>query len=149
MVFCKLLIMSNFCTILNSYSKNITQYFCKAVIGGRSMDQEMERVVMKLIMNGGDARSFSLKAIQSAEKGDINEAIELLEQSNVSLNKAHEAQANLIREEIRGLEIPLSLMVIHAQDHVMNAMTVRDLAQHIIKAQEDILELKILSQGRI
>jgi len=113
------------------------------------MDQEMERVVMKLIMNGGDARSFSLKAIQSAEKGDINEAIELLEQSNVSLNKAHEAQANLIREEIRGLEIPLSLMVIHAQDHVMNAMTVRDLAQHIIKAQEDILELKTLSQGRI
>lgn len=113
------------------------------------MDQEMERVVMELIMNGGDARSFSLKAIQYAEKGEFKEAEKLLEQSNVSLNKAHEAQANLIREEIQGAEVPVSLMIVHAQDHVMNAMTVRDLAQHIIKAQEDILELKVLSRGGV
>lgn len=113
------------------------------------MEQEIERVIMELIMNGGDARSSSLKAIQSAERGDIKEAEELLEQSNISLNKAHDAQANLIREEIQGAEVPINLMIIHAQDHVMNAITVRDLAQHIIKAQENILELKALSQGRI
>jgi len=69
----------------------------------------------------------------------------LLEQSNISLNKAHEAQANLISEEVDGEEMPISLMIVHAQDHVMNAITVRDLAQHIVKAQEDILELKSLS----
>jgi len=34
----------------------------------RTMEREMERVIMKLITNGGDARSFSLKAIQHAEK---------------------------------------------------------------------------------
>jgi len=109
------------------------------------MEREMERVIMKLITNGGDARSFSLKAIQHAEKGNIKEAVELLEQSNLSLNKAHEAQVNLIREEVDGEEMPISLMIVHAQDHVMNAITVRDLAQHIVKAQEDILELKSLS----
>lgn len=111
------------------------------------MDQEMERVVMELIMNGGDARSFSLKAIQSAEKGEIEEATKLLEQSNISLNKAHEAQTNLIREEIQEAEVPVSLMIIHAQDHVMNAMTIRDLAQHIIKVHKDIIKLKALSGG--
>lgn len=113
------------------------------------MDLEMEQIIMELIMNGGNARSYSLKAIQSAEKGDIKEAEELLEQSNTSLKRAHDAQANIIRKEVKGEDVAINLMIIHAQDHVMNAITVRDLAQHLVKAQADILELKASSGGRV
>lgn len=132
-----------------NYFKTPVYIYGIASLGGRPMEWEIERVVMELIMNGGDARSYSLKAIQSAEKGDIEEAMDLLKQSNLSISKAHEAQANLIRDEIQGEEVPVNLMIIHAQDHVMNAITVRDLAQHIVKAQEDILKLKILAKGGV
>lgn len=106
------------------------------------MSTEMEQVIMQLIMNGGDARSFSLRAIQAAEKGDFSEADTLLDQAKESMNKAHEVQTHLIQEEVRHNNMDVTLLMVHAQDHVMNAMTVRDLAQHIINNCKEIQALK-------
>ncbi|MHC5228046.1 PTS lactose/cellobiose transporter subunit IIA [Enterococcus sp. LJL99] len=101
-----------------------------------------EQEIMQLIVNGGDARSGCLKAIQKAEEGEIEEALILLENANASLNKAHESQTKLIQSEIRGEGVELNLLMIHAQDHVMNAMTVRDLAKYIIHNCQEINQLK-------
>lgn len=103
---------------------------------------ENETIIMELIMNGGDARAFSLRAIQEAECGNYEEAEQLLQSANESLNKAHDAQTKMIQEEVRGNASPPSMLMIHAQDHVMNAMTVKDLAIHIIQNQREVQQLK-------
>lgn len=99
---------------------------------------EEEQVIMQLIMNGGNARSLSLKAIQKAEDKDFQEARVLLNQANEAMNLAHEAQTKLIQDEIQNDPVKLSLLMIHAQDHVMNAMTVKDLAGYIINTKEEL-----------
>ena len=104
---------------------------------------EEEQVIMQLIMNGGNARSLSLKAIQKAEEKDFQEARNLLHQANEAMNLAHEAQTKLIQDEIRNGPVKLSLLMIHAQDHVMNAMTVKDLAGYIVTAKEDLAVLQL------
>ena len=50
-----------------------------------------------------------------------------------SLNKAHQYQTELIQAEINGEKTEISLIMVHGQDHLMNAMTVRDLAMQMIE----------------
>ena len=38
----------------------------------------------------------------------------------------------MIQAEIRGEHIPVMLLMVHAQDHLMDAMVVKDLAAEII-----------------
>ena len=45
---------------------------------------------------------------------------------------AHHAQTELIQAEIRGEKAPLNLLMVHAQDHLMTALVVIDLAQEFI-----------------
>lgn len=98
----------------------------------------LEEIIMGLIVNGGSARSKALEAIQYANEGNITKARETLEKSNEELAKAHNAQTQLIQAEAGGTSIELSILMIHAQDHLMNAITVKDLANEFINMYEKI-----------
>lgn len=92
-----------------------------------------EQIIMQIITNGGNARANALKAIQSARKGDYKKVDELLSSANECLLSAHHVQTSLIQAEIKGESNDVTLLMVHAQDHLMNAMTVRDLAIEIIE----------------
>ena len=78
---------------------------------------EQEQTVINLIVNAGSARSSAIEAIQYAK---------------ATVNEAHHAQTELIQAEIRGEKTPLNLLMVHAQDHLMCALVVIDLAQEFI-----------------
>lgn len=99
----------------------------------------MEHIIMQLITNGGDAKSFAMRAIALAKEGKINEARELIEKSKEALNKAHKFQTELIQNEANGNSIEVSLLLVHAQDHLMNAITVKDLAKEMVDMYEKFL----------
>ncbi len=101
-------------------------------------DLSSEQIIMELIVNGGDGRSKALEAIYLAKKGDFEGAMEKLDQCNQSLNKAHVFQTNLIQAEAGGDGGKVSLLMVHGQDHLMNAITVRDLAIEIVELYKQI-----------
>lgn len=94
---------------------------------------ELEQMIMELVVNGGDARSKAMEAIDAAKKGDFEMADVLLKECNEQLSSAHNKQTELIQAEVRGEHVLVTLLMVHAQDHLMNAMTVRDLAKEIIE----------------
>lgn len=100
----------------------------------------MEELIMQLIVNGGDARSRAMEAIQYAKSGDLTKAKELIEESGKFLDKAHDFQTNLIQNEAAGKRTEISLLMVHAQDHLMNAITVRDLAKEFIDMYEKMMK---------
>jgi len=95
------------------------------------MDSQAE-IIMGLIANGGNAKSLAMKAIYAAKSGKFIEAQELLEDCNTSIVKAHQIQTELLTKEANGENNEVSLLMIHAQDHLMNAITVKDLATEIV-----------------
>jgi cellobiose PTS system EIIA component len=97
---------------------------------------DVERLTMQLIMYGGTARSKAMEAIASAKEGNISEARSKLVESAAALNEAHTAQAELIETEAEGKAVPLSLLLVHAQDHLMNAITVKDMATEFVDLYE-------------
>ncbi|MBO9129962.1 PTS lactose/cellobiose transporter subunit IIA [Bacillus sp. 165] len=97
-----------------------------------------ETIAFQIILHGGNARSDAMEAMQMAKSGDSTEAREKLLQAGEELKKAHKFQTELIGAEARGERSELSILLIHAQDHLMNAMTVKDLAEEIISLYEKI-----------
>ncbi|WP_205418580.1 PTS lactose/cellobiose transporter subunit IIA [Paraliobacillus sediminis] len=96
---------------------------------------------MGIIVNGGNARSNAMRAIAASKQGNIEEANQFMELASEDLNKAHRIQTDLIQAEARGDKAEISLLMIHAQDHLMNAMTVKDLAVEMIHMHEKISNL--------
>ncbi|WP_067840092.1 PTS lactose/cellobiose transporter subunit IIA [Amphibacillus sediminis] len=102
---------------------------------------ENQEVVMGIIIHGGNARSQAMRAMAAAKNAKFAEAAQLIEEANEELNKAHRIQTDLIQAESRGDKTELSLLMVHAQDHLMNAMTVRDLALEVISLNDKINQL--------
>ena len=74
----------------------------------------------------------------AAKEGRFTEAREKLEQAAEELHKAHRYQTSLIQGEIQGDRHEISFLMIHAQDHLMNAITMKDLANEIVELHESI-----------
>lgn len=96
------------------------------------MEQQLE-VIMPLIMYGGDAKSSAMEAIQFAKKGEWEGADRKLKEAKDSLIQAHHSQTELLTNEARGETTTLSLLMVHAQDHLMTSITFVDLATEIIE----------------
>ncbi|HIX01504.1 MAG TPA: PTS lactose/cellobiose transporter subunit IIA [Candidatus Ligilactobacillus excrementigallinarum] len=91
---------------------------------------------MGLIINGGNAKGFAFEAIRAAKKGDFEEAHKKLEEADKALNEAHNSQTDMLTKEAQGDPQPVTLLTVHSQDHLMNAITFRDLAGEMVDLYE-------------
>ncbi|MDN7250240.1 PTS lactose/cellobiose transporter subunit IIA [Listeria monocytogenes] len=93
---------------------------------------ELEQTIMQLIVHGRNAKSDAMLAIEAAKKGDFDVADEQIKNAEAALLEAHHSQTSLIQGEARGEKAEVSLLLVHAQDHLMNAITFKDLAKEIV-----------------
>lgn len=90
------------------------------------------QAIMGLIVNGGNAKSSAMEAIQAAKKGDFKEADAKLKEADSALSEAHNSQTGMLTKEASGDHVKVTLLMVHSQDHLMNAITFRDLAGEIV-----------------
>jgi Phosphotransferase system cellobiose-specific component IIA len=96
-------------------------------------------MAMKVIAEAGDSKSYSMEAIYHAKEGRFQEARECLEKAGKALVEVHEVQTDLIRGEITGeKKTEITLLMVHAQDHIMSAVTIRELATELVNVHEKI-----------
>ena len=106
-------------------------------------DQDQyDELVMNLVVEGGNARSLAMEAIQEAKKGNFEEADARLKECEEALNNAHNTQTEMIQSEIRGDHIPVMLLMVHAQDHLMDAMVVKDMAVEFVELYRNMSQQK-------
>ncbi len=98
----------------------------------------MENIIFSLISYSGEARSLCMEAMSSARQGHFEEAKEKLKSAEECLSNAHKAQTDLIQKEAGGDKTDISLLLIHAQDHLMNAITIKELAYEIVELSKMI-----------
>ncbi len=96
------------------------------------MSQEQLEAIMGLIVNAGNAKSDAMEAIQAAKNGEFEEADERLKAAEAALVEAHHAQTKLLTAEANGETLPITLLTIHSQDHLMTSITFNDLAKEVI-----------------
>lgn len=93
----------------------------------------MERIVFEIILHGGNGKSSAMEAIQAAKLGDFKLAEEKLTEAKEALHQAHIIQTKLIQSQMNeDIKADVSLLMVHAQDHLMTAITVKDLATELV-----------------
>nr|WP_284676537.1 PTS lactose/cellobiose transporter subunit IIA [Vibrio sinus] len=94
---------------------------------------DLESTIMELLVNAGQARSCALMAIQAARKNNFEQAQQHFDESKQAVNQAHTIQTQLIGMDEGSGKLPTTLILVHAQDHLMNAMLIQDLALDMIE----------------
>lgn len=106
------------------------------------MNEEYMMVVMGIIMHGGNAKGMAFQAIQQAKAGEFEEAEKSLQEANMELKEAHDTQTDMLTRVAQGETIEINLYMVHAQDHLMNAITFKDLAVEIVSMEKRLQALE-------
>ena len=101
-------------------------------------------VVLDLIVHSGNAKSIGMEALDASKQGDFPLARQKLEEADEELLVAHQAQTNLLKQEASGQTIFVSLLMVHGQDHLMNAITFLDLARELVEVYQN---MKVTTKG--
>lgn len=96
---------------------------------------------MTLISNSGGARSAAIEAIRKAREGDFERTDELLKESAEALKAAHAIHFKMLRDDMAGKSrLEFSVLLTHAQDHLMSAQTVLELSRELIELRREAPE---------
>ena len=92
----------------------------------------LEEAVMEIIVNAGQSRSLCFEALHAARQGNLDEAKSLLREADGYARQAHKMQTKLIEQDAGEARQPMTLIMVHAQDYLMNSLLARELSEEII-----------------
>ncbi|CUH95287.1 hypothetical protein P22_1357 [Propionispora sp. 2/2-37] len=97
------------------------------------MDEKLTQDCMMLILYAGEGKTLATEAFRLLmDHQDSTEAKSKIEEAGRVIGQAHDIQTRLIQDEINGVPIEKSVLLIHAQDHFMTAITFRDMVALLI-----------------
>ena len=94
---------------------------------------DLEEAVMGIIVNAGQSRSLCFEALRQARAGLFSEADALLEQAIEAGKAAHSVQTKLIEADEGEGKTKMTLVMVHAQDHLMTSILCRELATELVE----------------
>jgi PTS system cellobiose-specific IIA component len=92
------------------------------------MDENLQVIAFDIILHSGSARTMVHEAFKFMRAGDFEKADTKLVEANQELLKAHHSQTQLLQDYAKGKKIDMEIIMIHAQDHLMTTMTLREVA---------------------
>ena len=106
---------------------------------------DTESISMQLIAAAGDAKGCAFEALTEANDGNFEKAEELLKQATAATLPVHKKQMELITATAQGEEVPIDVLLVHAQDHLMNSELAQDLIRELITLYKrvDALEKEV------
>jgi len=106
-----------------------------------------ESLAMQLIVYAGNARSQAMSAVVLAKKGDVEGAREKIRESEIAMTEAHKFQTEALQKSFDEPDQGVNMLMAHAQDHLMNAITTQTLALEFIDLYGQVAELTNLIKG--
>ena len=100
---------------------------------GVEVPDDPEMVSLGLIASAGEARSLAFQALAEAKAGNFEQSDEYMEQSKAAGIRAHDQQTALLVNEANGNHLPVDVLLVHAQDHLMCAMLAQELVAELIE----------------
>lgn len=97
---------------------------------------EFELICFKMIAGAGEARTNYIAALDEAKKGNFENVEELMKKGDDAYTEGHHAHAMLIQEEAKGNKTEISLLLMHAEDQLMNTETFRFLVMELIETRQ-------------
>lgn len=101
----------------------------------------IELICFKIISNVGEAKSYYIEAMQKAKKNNFDEAEDCIKKGMECFIKGHQVHAELIQKEANGELVSTGLLLVHAEDQLMAAETMKIMAEEIIELRREIVQI--------
>ncbi|MDA7027038.1 PTS lactose/cellobiose transporter subunit IIA [Bacillus sp. CLL-7-23] len=92
-----------------------------------------EQICFQLILHSGNARSKVMESLKKYRNNSVEEAEELLVQAEQDLQASHEIHFKMVQKEAGGEKSEFSLLLMHAEDHLMSTLTMKELVTELLK----------------
>ncbi|NME84090.1 PTS lactose/cellobiose transporter subunit IIA [Clostridium sp. SM-530-WT-3G] len=92
----------------------------------------VELIAFEIISNVGMAKSLAVEALRDVREGKYEEAEAKMNEASECLVKGHHAHTSLIQQEASGEKVEFSLIIMHAEDQMMAAETIKCLVEEMI-----------------
>ncbi|MDR2538169.1 MAG: PTS lactose/cellobiose transporter subunit IIA [Bifidobacteriaceae bacterium] len=102
--------------------------------------EKLGEISFQIIANVGAAKSLYIQAIQEAKEGRFDEADKLIEEGDKIYVGGHHAHHELVTKEAGGEPVIPILLLVHAEDQLMAAETVKILALEIIELHKRLVK---------
>lgn len=97
-----------------------------------------ETVIFEIILHAGNARAEAYQALRAAKAGDFAAAAAGLKRAEEEVGIAHRVQADVIGREAQGEKTEITLLVVHAQDHLMTAIAEKTLIENMVDLYQTV-----------
>ncbi|MEF9892365.1 MAG: PTS lactose/cellobiose transporter subunit IIA [Anaerorhabdus sp.] len=102
-----------------------------------------EDVCFTIISNIGEATANFYEAIECCKNGDFETAEKAKIAGEEASLVAHKSHAELIKKMANGEPIEMNLLLVHAEDQLMNAEMMKMLTEQIMHLYKEIHYLKL------
>lgn len=92
----------------------------------------IELIAFDIISNVGMAKSLAVEALRDVREGNYDIAEDKMKEASDYLIKGHHAHTSLIQQEAAGEKVEFSLIIMHAEDQMMAAETIKSMAEEMI-----------------
>lgn len=98
---------------------------------------EVQSMAFMMIAHAGSAFDHFYKAIEAARKKEFAKSEEEMKLGQDDLHEAHGSQTKLLTAEVRKDDIPFSILMTHAQDHLMMGIMSERFAKEFIMLYQE------------
>ena len=139
----KRVMISGFCAIDGENVKNMYDYSgCVYPEGFLTSTQtclfnheQIEKVYHMGLLDDEEETNFNNKLkelVEKAKQKEFGECDKLIAEANECLNDAHKSQTELLQMEARGEHIDIGFITVHAQDHLMTTILLKDIINNLL-----------------
>ncbi len=96
------------------------------------LKEDAINTAFEIVAYSGDARSKLLLALNKAQAGDFSDVDSLVDDAKECLADAHRSQTTLLTSEARGENVDITFITVHAQDHLMTTLLLKDLIDTLL-----------------
>ncbi|GAA0313427.1 PTS cellobiose transporter subunit IIA [Oceanobacillus sp. FSL W7-1293] len=103
------------------------------------MNQEqIQSVAFEIILHSGSSRTMIHEAFAMMRNNEFENAVDKLDEANEEVLLAHQSQTALLQQYSSGETINMEIIMVHAQDHLMTTMTLREVALEMLYLYEKL-----------
>ena len=100
----------------------------------------LEEVSFQIIAAVGTARSMYINAIQAAKAGKFDEAKQMMKEAEECFITGHKAHMEVLTMQANGDVMPFDLLLVHAEDQMMSAETLKIMADEMIQLYQNLAD---------
>lgn len=99
---------------------------------------EIQNVAFTIILHSGNSRTLIHEGFGLMRNKEFDKAEEKLDEANNELTAAHQSQTSLMQKYTSGEDVNIDIIMVHAQDHLMTTVTLREVALEMLHLYKNI-----------